>query len=51
LRRWRVKNGVAKVVRTSIAIERDAFVTAYMMRKLYEAGALTENVISRSGRS
>ena len=45
LRRWIEKAGVEKVVRLSVSIERHAFVTTYIMRKLTEVGALTEEVI------
>jgi hypothetical protein len=44
LRRRLDEAGLGKVVLSSVAIERYVFLTAYVMRKLKEAGALTEDV-------
>lgn len=44
LRRWIEKAGVEKVVRLSVSVERYAFLTAYIMRKLNEVDALTQEV-------
>jgi hypothetical protein len=41
-------NGAAQLVRSSVTFERFFFVTAYIMRKLKEADALTLDVIESS---
>jgi hypothetical protein len=46
LRRWLDKAGLEKAVQLSVSIERHAFVTAYIMRKLREASVLAEEVIT-----
>ena len=45
LRDWIQKAGVGKVVRLSVSVERYAFLTAYIMRKLNEVDALTRDVV------
>jgi hypothetical protein len=44
LRRRLDVDGAAKAVFSSVSIERYVFVSAFIMRKLYEAGTLTEEV-------
>lgn len=45
LRGWIDKAGVEKVVRLSVSVERYVFLTAYIMRKLNEVEALTQEVV------